>query len=147
MFFISVQLFSRKGVHPVSTVRSRTSNRNIEPTLKTRHHTGIRKQMKTVFLRHVSSSLEKNVTSESMSLIFTFVVGSDIFALTLVLKKNGKGNKKRGLLEEIIEVPVMVFFLHDDFFKHAPSRGVAPFECFVYDLSVQHYGVVFRGVT
>jgi hypothetical protein len=41
----------------------------------------------------------------------------------------------------------MIFFLYDDFFKHASGRGVTPFEGFIYDLSVQHYSVVFRGVT
>ena len=47
--------------------------------------------MKAVFIRHLRSSLEKNVSGESMSLIFAFVVGNEVVALRFV-EKEWKGD-------------------------------------------------------
>jgi hypothetical protein len=63
------------------------------------------------------------------------ITGNVAFASTFLVK-TGVERIGGALSEVVVEGPVMVFFLHDDFFKHASSRGVAPFEGFVDDVSV-----------
>jgi len=56
-----------------------------------------------------------------------------------------KREKDLGFLSyEVVECPKMLFFLDDYFFEHTSCCGVAAFECFSDDLSIERNCAAFQ---